>query len=116
MNFNSRLWGDTGQQNLQVAAIEADTIGSGIKRVPGHMNEHGAAPTRDSGPRIVVDLNDKIVEVVGPVQPVAWLIGRAAVRAVVAAVSRVLAPGICSADAPNRQKSDGADQPVGPPP
>ena len=58
------------------------------------MDEHGAAPAGDAGPRVVVDFDEEVVEVVVAPEPVAWFIGRAPERPVVAPVGRVLAPGV----------------------
>ena len=52
----------------------------------------------------MIDLDDKIVEVVIPPQPVAWFIGRPVEWAIVAAVGDILAPRDCRLDAPYRQQ------------
>lgn len=67
------------------------------------MDENGAAAAGHARPGIVVDFNDHVVEVVVPAQPVAWFIGRATERAIVAAVARILAPRIETVNAADRQ-------------
>src|SRR5215510_4979633 len=71
------------------------------------MQEHGAAATGNAGPRVVIDLDDQVVEPVVAPEPVAWLIGRAAEWAVVAAVGCILAPGHGGVDADGRQSRCG---------
>ena len=58
----------------------------GAKSWPGHVDEYGAAAAGDARPGVVVDFDDQIVEVVGAAEPVAWFIGRAPERSVVAPV------------------------------
>ena len=43
---------------------------------PGHMDEHRAAPPGHPRPRVVVDFDDEVIEMVVPPQPVAGFIGR----------------------------------------
>ena len=80
------------------------------------MQEHGTAATGDAGPRVVIDLDDQVVEPVVAPEPVAWLMGRAAKRAVVAAVAGILAPGHRRIDAGGRQPRCGLRTAVGAPP
>jgi Zn-dependent protease with chaperone function len=56
------------------------------------MDEDRAAPAGHPWAGVVVDLDDEIVEVVVPPQPVAWFTGRLPEGAIVAAVSGILAP------------------------
>ena len=60
---------------------------------PRDMHEDGAAAAGHSRAGIVVDLDDEVVEMIVPPQPVAWFSGRAAEGAVVAPVARILTPG-----------------------
>ena len=62
------------------------------------MDEHGAATAGYPGPGVVVDLDDEVVEVVVAPEAIAWFIGRAAERPIVAPICRVLAPGIGAPD------------------
>ena len=54
--------------------LERDAAGGRRKARPGGMDEHRAAAAGDARPRVVVELDDEIVERVGARQPV----GRAA--------------------------------------
>src|SRR5262245_23211907 len=71
------------------------------------MQEHGAAATGNAGPYVVIDLDEVVVEPVVAPEAVAWLIGRAAEWAVVAAVGCILAPGQSGVDADGRQPRRG---------
>jgi len=66
---------------------------------PPDVDEHGAAATGDAGPRVVIDLNKDVVEVIVAPKPVAWFIGRPPEGAVVAPVGGIFAPRIGAADA-----------------
>ncbi len=80
------------------------------------MDEDGAAAAGNPGPRVMVDFDNEVVESVVAVQAVAWFIGRPRESAVIAAVSRVLAPGVAGPDAADRQRGLRPWQTVGPPP
>jgi hypothetical protein len=84
--------------------------------LPGNVNEHRAAAAGDSGPRIVVDLDNQIVETVGAAEPVAWFSGRAPEGPVIAAIRGILAPGEVGRDPPHRQGGARPLQTVSPPP
>jgi hypothetical protein len=66
------------------------------------VEEHGAAPTSHSRPRIVVDLNNEVIERIFTPKPVAWFIGRPAKWLVVTPVAGVLAPSVSREDATER--------------
>ena len=95
---------------------QRDAAGGRREARPGHMEEDGAAAAGHPRPGVVVDLDDDVVEAVVAPEPVAWFIGRAPERPVVAPVVRVLAPGIVRADAADRQQRPRPRQAVGPPP
>src|SRR5262245_8919615 len=80
------------------------------------MQEYGAAAAGNAGARVVVDLDNEIVEVVLAPQAVARLAAFEPNRLVVMAVGRVFAPGILAADRAHRQKAFRADMAVGTPP
>ncbi len=63
------------------------------------MDEHGTAATGDAGPRIVIDLNKEVIEVIVAPKPVAWFIGRPPEGAVVPPVGGVFTPRVGRADA-----------------
>jgi len=60
---------------------------------PREVEEHGTPPPRDTRAPVVVDLDDKVVEVILAPQPIARLPDRAAEGAVVVAVGGIFAPG-----------------------
>ena len=45
---------------------------------PGHVHEHGAAASGDPRPGVVIQFDDKIVEMIGALEPVAGLLRRQA--------------------------------------
>jgi hypothetical protein len=116
MNYDSCVGGEMREQPKQVVFRQRDAARGGGESLPRYMDENGTAPTGHARSRIVVDLNDEIVKAVGPLQAIAWFIGRLAERLVVAPIVRVFAPGIAWSDPPNRQKHTRARQSIGPPP
>ena len=58
------------------------------------MKEHGAAAPSDSWPRVVVDLDDKIIKAVFALEAVADLIVAANDRPVVVTISWIFGPRI----------------------
>src|SRR5204863_8853630 len=65
---------------------------------------------------VMVDFDNKIIEMIRPAQPVAGLPDRRSDRPVIAAVGRVLAPGIGGGDAPDRKRSRWPGMAIGAPP
>ncbi len=104
MNHDSRVWSEPSQQALQGGRGHGDAAGGRGEARPRHMNEHGAAAAGDPGPRVVVDLDDEVVERIAAGQAVAGGAGQEADRPVVAAVGRVLAPAVGGVDRANRQQ------------
>lgn len=80
------------------------------------MDEHGAATTGDPRPCIVIDFDNKIIEVVGAAHVVSWFTGRPPEGPVVAPIARVLAPGVCRTYVPGRQARPGPQPAIRPPP
>ena len=80
------------------------------------MQEHGAAAAGYPWAGVVIDLDDEIVKVVLARQPVAGLTAHQANRLIVAAVVRVLAPGVFGADRPHRQIGPRSRMAIGAPP
>ena len=77
---------------------QRDTACGRAETLPGNVDEYRAAAAGDAGPGIVVDLDDQVVEPVVTAEPVAWFIGRAPERPVIAPIRRVLAPGVVRRD------------------
>ena len=76
-----RVFGrDACQQPLQIAPAHRHAAGGRAKSGAGDVEKHGAAPAGHAGPRVVVDFDDEIVEVIGAAEPVAWFSGRAPER------------------------------------
>ena len=54
---------------------QGDATGRGRKVLAGDVDEHGAAAKSHARARVVVDLDEQVVQAVGPEQAVAWFIG-----------------------------------------
>lgn len=80
------------------------------------MQEDGAAASGNAGTGVVIDLDDEIVEVIVPRQPVAAITRRARHGLIVMPVSRVFRPGVRRPDGPDRQMRSWPWVPVGSPP
>ena len=80
------------------------------------MEKDRAAPAGHTRPRVVIDLDDDVVEPILAPKPVAWFNGRLVERPIVAPVLRVLAPGVGPTDAAGWQHGLGWGEPIGPPP
>src|ERR1700722_5405874 len=80
------------------------------------MQEHRAATVRDAGRAIVVDLDDKIIEVILTREPIAVLLPIQPQWLVVMAARGVFAPRVFGPDGTRRQQRPRAGIPVGPPP
>src|SRR4029079_12779558 len=68
------------------------------------MQKNTAAAAGHPRAGIVVDLDDEIVEMIVPPQPVTWFSGRAAQRAVIAPIDGIFAPGKVRSDPPDGQE------------
>jgi hypothetical protein len=108
--------GNAWQQSLKGFALEPDASCGRSKSIPGKVDEHGAPAPGDAGPGVVIDLDDDVVKAVGTAQSVAWFSGRPPEVPVVAAVCRILTPGVGRPDPANRQQSVRPKQAVGAPP
>ena len=116
MNFNSGLRCECRDQRQEVCAPQPDAAGGGRKTVPGNVNEHGAAASGNSGPDIVIDLDNDVVEAVAAAEPVAWFIGRPPKGEVITAIRRVLAPRVVRGDPAHGEQGLRPRQAIRPPP
>jgi hypothetical protein len=98
MNHNSGLRPDPTQELAQIAKAERNATGRGGVAWARYVNKNGASPAGDAGPRVMVDLDEGVVEAVIAPQPVTWFIGRPGKGPIVATIGGVLAPGIGTAD------------------
>src|SRR5271166_3637945 len=80
------------------------------------MDEYGAATTGNPGPCVVIEFEKNVVEGVVAPEAVAWFIGRAPERAVIAPIGRIFAPGVGRADPAQGKRCLRARKAVGPPP
>ncbi len=80
------------------------------------MNEDRTATVGNAGPRIVIKLDDQVVEMILAPKPVRAALWVKPHRAIIVAVARVLRPAILLADAAQRQPRTRTRQAVCPPP
>src|ERR1700727_2024210 len=80
------------------------------------MKEHRTAAAGNRGLRVVIDLDDEIVEMIVAPEPVAAIIISECERPIVMAAQRVFTPGVLGADDANRQKRVRSRRTVGAPP
>ena len=80
------------------------------------MQEYRAAAPGDAWRAVVIDLDDKIVEMIVAPEPVAALAAIPSHRLIVMAALRILAPGVVGPDGANRQERTRPRMAVGAPP
>lgn len=105
-----------GEKLAQILEPECNAASRGRKAGPCHVDENAAATAGDARARVVVDLDQEVVEVVIAPQPIAWFTGRPCIGAIVPAIGWILAPGVGGAYATQRQQRSWPGKPVGPPP
>src|SRR3954449_5840426 len=86
LHQNFRRSPDSVEQAQEFARGERDAACRGTPLGTHHMDEHGAASPGDPRPRVVVDLHDKVIEMIIPPEAVAAVTGSGAKRAIIAAV------------------------------
>src|SRR5437588_9056182 len=98
MNDDSRFGPEPREQLTQPRPRHGDaSFGRGEPR-PGHMDEHRAAAPGHARPGVVINFDNKIIELIIAPEPVAGASGRDFDMPVVAPISRVLAPGVAGTD------------------
>src|SRR5579863_966330 len=80
------------------------------------VKEHRAAAAGNRGLRVVIDLDDEIVEMIVALEPVAVVIMAECERPVVMAAGGIFTPGIVGTDGANRQKGPRSRTTIGAPP
>jgi hypothetical protein len=101
---------------LQVVGPERDTPRRWRPVGARQMQEYRAAAAGHARPGVVVDLDDEVVQMIFPPQPVAWFSGRAVEWPVISPVGGIFAPGDIAGNAPDRQQCARARVAVRPPP
>jgi hypothetical protein len=101
-NVDLGLWAKIFQQATQLFLWHGDAAGGGRQARACEMQEDCASAAGNARARVVVDFDNEIIEMIIPPQPVSSLSRRQPDRPVVAAVGRVLAPGVCRRYAPDR--------------
>jgi len=105
-----------GDQASQRSYGERHASGGRGEARPGHVHEHGAAASGDPRPGVVIQFDDKIVEMIGALEPVARLLRLKPDRLIVMAVAGVLAPAVVAPNATHRQLRPWPRHAVGAPP
>src|SRR6201991_3212558 len=80
------------------------------------MQEHCAATAGDARRRVVINLDDEIIEMIIAPQAVAALLAREPNRLVIVPIARVFAPAVLRRDRADRQEGCGPGETVGTPP
>src|ERR1700688_656242 len=104
-----RLWGSPDhdprvgaqpdEEPAEAPGRERDAARGGAKSGAGQMQEDRAAAAGNARARVVIELDEEVVEMVVAPQPVACRVGAELDRPIVAAVARMLAPGVGLTDA-----------------
>jgi len=116
MNLDSCSRGQSSQQNSKIAAAQRNAAFGRPKAGTRDVNEHGTPTTGNARPRIVVDFDNQIIEMVVSAQAIAWFIGRAAKWPIIAPVGGVLAPSVRRADWATWQERSGTESAICLPP
>lgn len=96
--------------------VECDASRGGGETRSRHVNEHCAAAACHPRAGVVIKLDDKIVQGVGPGETVGPAAGRHPNRPVVAAVGGILAPAVVCPNGAGRQERRRPGVPIGAPP
>src|ERR1700681_3238101 len=98
LNHNSGLGPEPPQQMQHRRFRHRDASGGRSEIVARQMQEHRAAAAGDARMGVVIDLDDKIIEMIVALQPIAAAVGIELHRLVVMAAGGGLAPGVPGAD------------------
>jgi hypothetical protein len=99
-----RLRPETLQQAQHRGLCHRDASGGRRKIFARQMQEYRAAAPGDARRAVVVDLDNKIVEMVVTLEPIAAAIAIQPYRVIVVSARRVFAPGVIGPNGPNRQE------------
>src|ERR1700733_3749160 len=104
-------------QELQHGRLLHRNASGGRRKIRARqMKEHRTAAPDNPGLRVVIDLDDEIVEMIVAPQSITAVIMAERARPVVVAAGRVFTPGVPGADGANRQKGVRSRRTVGAPP
>src|ERR1700722_9341083 len=104
-------------QELQHGRLLHRNASGGRRKIRARqMKEHRTAATGNPGLRVVINLDDEIVEMIVAPQPVAAVIMAERERSVVMAAGGVFTPGVLGPDGANRQKGLRSQRTIGAPP
>jgi len=111
-----RLRSEPSQKVTHGGDRHRNAAGCRRKILTRQMHEYGAAKARNSRRKIMIDLDDEIVKVVGAPEPIAALLTAKPDRTVVMTAVRVLAPGVFRSNRADRQQRPGSRVAVSAPP
>ncbi|MGX1050010.1 hypothetical protein AB7M74_000945 [Bradyrhizobium japonicum] len=115
-NNDSCSWSQAPQQLQHRRFGHRDAARCRPEIVARQMQKHRTAPAGDTRSGVVVDFDDEVIEMVGPLETVTALLRPEPDRLIVMAISGVLAPGVRVADGPGRKKGPRTAVAVAPPP
>jgi len=110
------MWTETRQHPPQGIEFERDAAGGRSKAFSCGVDEDRTAASGNAWARIVINLDDEIVEIVAPSQSIGRRFGRHFDPAIVPPVGRVLAPSIVGRNSLHRQRGRRSRMLVGAPP
>src|SRR5260370_1664389 len=98
-DHDPRAGAESDEKPAKALRRERDAARGGAKSGAREVHKDRAAAAGNARARVVIELDEQVVEIIVAPQPVACRIGGQLDRPVVAAVARVLAPGVGLADA-----------------
>src|SRR5580704_2464643 len=101
---DARARGTAGEQRLEPGRAQRNTPCRWREARSSEVDEHRASKPGDARPCIVIDLDDKIIEMIRAPQAIAGCVGRAADWAIVGTVAGVFTPGVVRRNSANRQQ------------
>lgn len=111
-----RAGSQAGQQPDERRSRERDAARGWREAASRDMNEDSAAASGYARPGVVIELDDKVVEMIVAPEPVARLSGGPDDMAVIRPVGRVFTPRVTRVDWARRQSGSGTPQPILAPP
>ena len=102
MDNNACVWANLLKQPQKIVSSKSNATCGGLIAVASKVDEHRATAPCDPRTVIVVDLDDEVVKIVRPHQPVARFPRRSPDRTVIPPIRRVFAPGIGRANRTDR--------------
>ena len=98
LDDDSGVWPETREQAAKRIELERNAPGRRCETWTRRVDEHRAAAASNAWPRVVVELDNKIVKMIGPLQPVSTGLRGQFHRPVIMPIGRILTPAIIRAN------------------